>query len=272
MTLARAPDALRGPAMDDLQPSEHESLDPLVGDWKILQLRRGHRFSTDDLVTAWRAAAARPDARRLLDIGCGIGSVGLTTLSLVGADATLVGVEVQEVSAGLARRTVRLNGLSERVTIHHGDLRDADVLPEDARFDLVTGSPPYVPVGSGVISPVPQRAGARIELKGSVYDYCVAARRWMAPGARFAFVMAAADPRTEDAPRAAGLEVIERVDYVFREGRAPHIATLVCARAEDGPHPPRVSRTLVVRDVDGEWTPAYEAFRAEVYKGRPPQR
>ncbi len=35
------------------------------------QLRRGHRFSTDDLVTAWRASAARPDAGDLLDLGAG---------------------------------------------------------------------------------------------------------------------------------------------------------------------------------------------------------
>jgi len=257
--------------MDALARQPHETLDLLAGDWRIFQLRRGHRFSTDDLVTAWRAAKARPDATRLLDLGCGIGSVGLATLGLLGSDATLVGIEAQEVSVGLARRSIRYNGLEERVTVHHADLRDAGVLPPEARFDLVTGSPPYVPLGTGLVSPVPQRAGARIELRGSIYDYCVAARRWMAPGARFVFVMAAADPRTEDAPVANGLVVHERVDYVFRAGRDPHIATLVCAREEDGPHPPRMQDTLVVRDASGTWTDDYEAFRAEVF-GRSPRR
>jgi hypothetical protein len=42
--------------------------------------------------------------------------------------------------------------------------------------------------------------------------------------------MLAQDPRTEDAPRAAGLTVLERVDYTFMGGRKPHIATLVCAK------------------------------------------
>lgn len=251
--------------MESTLPGPDESFDPLIGGWRILQLRRGHRFSTDDLVTAWRASKARPDARRILDIGCGIGSVGLTTLHLVGEQATLVGVEAQEVSAGLAARTLVANGLQDRVRIVHGDLRDATVLPDDARFDLVTGSPPYIPLGKGAVSPVPQRAGARIELRGSIYDYCTAARRWMAPGARFVFVMAAADPRTEDAPRQADLVVVERWNYVFREGRAPLVATLVCARAEDGPHPDRVTGRLVVRDAKGDWTPDYEAFRRDVY-------
>lgn len=247
-----------------LEPTPDETLDRLVGSWRLFQLRRGHRFSTDDLVTAWRGATALPNARRLLDLGCGIGSVGLVTLHRMAADATLVGIEAQEVSVGLARRSVALNGLSDRVRIVRGDLRDAAVLDPAERFELITGSPPYVPLGHGVISPVPQRAGARIELRGSVYDYCEAARRWMAPGGRFCFVMAAADPRTEDAPAAHGLVVVERTDVVFREGRDPHIATLVCARAEDGPHPDRASRVLVVRDAGGEWTDDYLAFRAWV--------
>lgn len=250
----------------DLVPGPHESLDRLAGDWHVFQLRRGHRFSTDDLVTSWRAAAAAPGARRLLDIGCGIGSVGLTLLWRLGnpPDATLVGVEAQEESAALARRTVRLAGLADRVRILDGDLRDPGVLPGDASFELITGSPPYIPVGKGVISPVPQRAGARIELRGSVFDYCAAARRWLAPGGRFVFVMAAADPRTEEAPRAHGLVVLERWDYVFRANQPPLVATLVCAREEDGPHPARSEGRLVIRGPDGEWTDAYLAFRRDM--------
>ncbi|MBW1878758.1 MAG: methyltransferase [Deltaproteobacteria bacterium] len=248
--------------MGDLSRDREVSLDLLAGDWRIYQLRRGHRFSTDDQVTAWRAALAFPGARRVLDLGCGIGSVGLTTLYLLEQeDAALVGVEAQEVSVGLARRTAGFNELEDRVTIVHGDLRDPAVLPPDARFDLVTGSPPYVPIGRGLVSPVPQRAGARIELLGSIFDYCAAARRWLAPGGRFCFVMAAADHRAEDAPARHGFTVLERWDYVFREGRAPHISTLVCARSEEGPHPPRQQGQLLVRDLTGRWTPEYLAFR-----------
>jgi len=249
--------------MLDLLPSEHESLDSLIGDWKIFQLRKGHRFSTDDLACAWRASRSSPRGRRLLDIGSGIGSVGLATLNRMDAEATLVTIEAQEISYALALRSVRYNGLEDRVTLHHGDLRDPSVLDDGARFDLITGSPPYIPEGKGVMSPIPQRAGARMELRGSVYDYCAAARRWLAPGGRFTFVMAAQDPRTEEAPKAHGLEVVERWDYIFAAGREPHIATLVTARAEDDP-PPRRSGTLVVRGDDGRWTDDYLAFRREM--------
>jgi hypothetical protein len=77
--------------------------------------------------------------------------------------------------------------------------------------------------------------------------------------------MLAADPRTEEAPLAADLVVTERWDYVFREGRAPHIATLVCARKEDvDGAPERRTGTLVVRDSNGKWTDDYVAFRRSV--------
>jgi tRNA1Val (adenine37-N6)-methyltransferase len=262
-------------APDDLVPGPHESLDLLAGSWRIFQLKRGHRFSTDDLVTAWRAAENAPDAVRLLDIGCGLGSVGLTTLYRLekrsGPPRTLVGVEAQQESAAMAKRTVRVNGLSDRVAIHHGDLRDSGVLPEDAKFDLITGSPPYIPLGKGLLSPVPQRAACRIELRGSVYDYCEAARRWLAPGGRFCFVMVAADPRTEDAPVQSGLAVLERYDIYFRDGRDPLICTMVCGHAEEFPEVERRTGRLVVRDLAGEWTPEYYRFRAEMgfeFEGR----
>lgn len=248
-----------------LEPGPGETLDKLIGTWKVLQLARGHRFSTDDLVTAWRASLASPGATRLLDLGCGIGSVGLSTLYRMGPAATLIGVEAQEISAGLVRRTVQVNGLADRVRIVHGDLRDPGVLPADARFELITGSPPYVPVGTGLLSPNTQRAGARIELRGSVYDYCAAAARHLAPGGRFTFVMLSDDPRTEDAPRVHGLSVVERWEYVFGRGRRPHIATVVCARAEDvPPDAPRRTGRLVIRGPDGEWTEEYLAFRREM--------
>jgi tRNA1(Val) A37 N6-methylase TrmN6 len=60
------------------------SRDSLAGGWRIYQLRRGHRFSADDLLTAWAAVEARPEARTLLDLGAGIGSVGLVSLAKAG--------------------------------------------------------------------------------------------------------------------------------------------------------------------------------------------
>src|SRR5918995_2986468 len=54
-----------------------ESLDAISGHYRIFQLRKGHRFSTDDVLTAWYGTTWVPSARRVLDLGSGVGSVGM---------------------------------------------------------------------------------------------------------------------------------------------------------------------------------------------------
>ena len=90
----------------------HESLDRLCGSWHVFQLKKGHRFSLDDIVCSWRAAHAMPHATRLLDLGCGIGSVGLSTLHKIdNPEATMVGLEAQEISVA---HSIRLHHYCHR--------------------------------------------------------------------------------------------------------------------------------------------------------------
>lgn len=134
--MAREPDAGEG----------RETLDRLSGDWWIYQLRRGHRYATDDVLTAWTALRARPAARRLLDLGAGVGSIGLMVFRLLPPGARLTSVEVLEESVALARRTVAHNGVADRVDVRLGDLRDPGAIgaAPGERFDLITANPPYL--------------------------------------------------------------------------------------------------------------------------------
>src|SRR5690606_25481434 len=95
-----------------LLPGEDEDLSYLVGDFRLFQKLRGHRWSLDDLVTAWFAARQVEDPSQLrhVDLGCGIGSV-LLMISWRHPCAKSIGVEAQTVSAELARRSVEWNGV-----------------------------------------------------------------------------------------------------------------------------------------------------------------
>src|SRR4051812_27530413 len=90
--------ALRRAALE-AELGEPVTLDGLTGDYKIFQRRRGHRHSTDDLLTAWYGVTttASHSRERLLDLGTGIGTVGLCVLSCSPA-AGLVAIEAQSVS------------------------------------------------------------------------------------------------------------------------------------------------------------------------------
>src|ERR1700754_2392519 len=91
------------------------TVDGLTEGWTIAQRVKGHRHSTDDLLTGWYAAETAPHARRLLDLGAGIGGVGLLALWRAPADATLVAIEAQEVSYELLVGNIARNHLEDRV-------------------------------------------------------------------------------------------------------------------------------------------------------------
>jgi tRNA1Val (adenine37-N6)-methyltransferase len=238
------------------QRNHHVTLDTLAGSWRIFQLRRGHRFSTDDLLTAWAAVRAQPMACRLLDLGAGIGSVGLLALWKLPTEGNLTMVEVQVVSHALAHRTVAHNGLAARVTLHLMDLRRWP----GGNFDLVIASPPYLPLARGVRPQHEQKAAARFELHGNVFDYCRAAARSLADTGVFCFCHTADDLRPEQAIATSGLTLLHRQPVYFRATLPARIALFTCAwrGAREDPPP------LVIRDHKGRWTTDYLSIREEM--------
>ena len=61
-----------------------------------LPLKKGHRYSTDDMLTAWVAHKVAGDVDLQIDIGAGIGSCGLMTLWRRSASSKLVMIEAQK--------------------------------------------------------------------------------------------------------------------------------------------------------------------------------
>jgi tRNA1Val (adenine37-N6)-methyltransferase len=248
-----------------MRDADDITIDGLTRDFKIAQRRRGHRHSTDDLLTGWYAAEKAPGRTRLLDLGSGIGSVGLLVLWR-SPGATLTAVEAQEVSFALLERNIAMNDLSARVRAVHGDLREVR-FPGEA-FDLVTGSPPYFDKDAGIVPQDSQKAHARFELRGDVRDYCAAARAAMAPGARFVFCFPTAQrARAERACDEARLPIVTARDVVPRRGAPALFSLFACRRAEDD-GPPRVDEpTYFVRDEHGVQTAEHAAARASFGMG-----
>jgi tRNA1(Val) A37 N6-methylase TrmN6 len=254
----------------ELLPRRGEDLCHLSGEWRILQRVDGHRWSLDDLVTAWMAAdelAANPPSR-IADLGCGIGSVVLM-MAWRFPSARLVGVEAQEVSVDLARRSIAWNGADDRCEVRLGDLRDASVLSGDATFDLVTGTPPYLPRGTANESERIQWAACHFEHRGGIEAYSAAASRLLAPGGRFVVCASAAQgERVVESARESALGIVRRLDVVPRAGKAPLFSVYAMARIDESSRPPRSDPPLVVRDAQGNRTEAFRAVRRDM--GMPP--
>jgi tRNA1(Val) A37 N6-methylase TrmN6 len=249
-------------------PGAGEDLCHLTGDWRILQRVDGHRWSLDDLVTAWMATRARdePPARGL-DLGCGIGSV-LLMLAWRFPAAAVVGVEAQPVSVDLARRSLAWNGCDDRCRVLAGDLRDERILADEAPFDLVTGTPPYLTPGTARESSRVQKGPCNFEHRGGIEAYAVAAARTLAPDGAFVVCeQASQDRRVHDAATAAGLAVTRTLPVVPRAGKAALFAVYEM-RARAGARPHEALDPLVVRGGHGARTEAFRALRHTM--GLPP--
>lgn len=237
------------------------TLDALTAGVAVYQRRRGHRFSSDDTVTAWVATQVCPTPRTVCDLGCGLGSV-LLHLAWSIPGAALVGVEAQAESFALAERNVAHNGLGDRVRVLHGDLRDdAVVAALGGPFDLVTGTPPYFPVAAALDADDEQRTYARIEHRGGIEAYTATAARLVAADGWFV-VCGDADAagRAEQAAADHGL-AIHRHDVVLpRAGRPPLFA--VWSMRPGPPPAQRDERVLTLRDEAGERTADARALRA----------
>lgn len=241
--------------------------DRLIGDWHLYQRKGGHRTSTDDILPAWLAARLLGEARPrvYIDIGCGIGSVMLMTAYRT-RPARVIGIEAQDVSALMARRSVaELPSGAPPMEILCSDMRDVDVnaLP---KADLVTGSPPYFPVGTGVLSPDPQRQACRFELRGGIEAYCETGAKLLAPGGLFTVVFIAKGlERLVAAGEAAGLVETHRVLWRMREDTEYFLSVHAFRLATDfNVPPPMVVEEAAVRRANGEHTEAYLALRAEM--------
>lgn len=266
------PGAVPPGAAETVDVPAGETLDALSGSFRIFQLRAGHRFSTDDVVTAWYGTTWAPSASTVLDLGSGIGSVGMIAAWRM-PGARFVTIEAQEESVALARRSAAYNGLTARYEIRHGDFRMPGSIGDEERFDLVLGSPPYFPPGTGIEGDHPQKTACRFELRGDIGDYAAAAARHLAPGGVFACVFPEEQrARVERAASASDLVIVRRRAIVFKEGEPPLITVFAMVRATDLPDFMRtrtwVEPPLIIRAADGSVHPEYAAVKLAI--GFPP--
>ena len=255
-----------------VEASPGETLDAISGFFRLFQYKDGHRYSTDDVLTAWYGTSWCPSARRVLDLGSGIGSVGMISAWRLPL-AQFVTIEAQDLSVALARKSARYNGIEERYDIRQGDFRDPAVLGEGEKFDLILGSPPYFPLGSGILGDHPQKIACRFEVRGTVADYCARAVQHLEWGGVFAGVFPVAQrDRVEEGIRGAGAVMVRARDVVFKEGEPPLLFVFLMMRQDHLPESMRNATwnesPLIIRDRQGQVHPEYRAVKLSV--GFPP--
>ncbi|HAP77083.1 MAG TPA: SAM-dependent methyltransferase [Acidimicrobiaceae bacterium] len=239
------------------------TLDALTAGVSVFQRRDGHRFSSDDMMTAFVAAEVCPAPTTVLDLGCGLGSV-LLHLAWTMPAAALVGVEAQAVSFALLQRNIAHNDFGSRVTVYHGDLRDPAVRARiGGPYDLVTGTPPYFPPSTATDALDRQRAYARVEYRGGVEAYIATGAGALADDGWMVLCGDAdAVHRTSAAAEQYGLALVSETVVLPRAGRAPLFSVWVLRHRDAAGHAGCATRRVALRDEHGDRTATAKALKA----------
>jgi tRNA1(Val) A37 N6-methylase TrmN6 len=241
----------------------------LGGRLRLRQLRAGHRVGLDAVLLS---AAAGAPARLIVDVGAGVGAVGLALLTRW-PEARADLVEIDPALAALARKNARLNDVSDRVRIFETDLFDASQLRarglNGGEADLVVTNPPFFEASAVRASPNPIRARAHVfDSTASGGDalqaWIVAALALLAPGGRFQLVHRSEALRTILAAFGRRLGAVA-VRPVHPRSEADAIRILV-GGIKGSKAPMRILPGLVLHEASGAFTPLAEALhRGEVF-------
>jgi len=165
---------------------EGERIDDLnIGDLKIIQHPDKFCFGIDAVMLANFAAVKKGDL--VVDFGTGTGVIPVIIAGKTQA-AKIIGIEVQKDMVDMARRSIRMNRLEERVSIMEGDIKEAASLLSEGTADLVVSNPPYIDYGHGLKNPDSSKAIARHEILCTLEDIIGAAYRLLRNGGRLALI------------------------------------------------------------------------------------
>lgn len=153
--------------------------------YKIIQDPAQFCFGIDAVLLSGFAKIRQGE--NALDMCCGNGIIPILLAAKTQA-RHIVGIELQRPAAQLAQRSVEANGLSDRINIICGDIKEADEYFARSSFDVVTCNPPYMIDSHGLKNPDSPKAIARHEIACDFNDVVSCAASMLKPGGRFFLV------------------------------------------------------------------------------------
>ena len=165
---------------------ENERLDDLQRNgYKIIQNEKKFCFGMDAVLLSGFIRLA--EGETFLDIGTGTGIIPIL-MEAKSKGSHFTGLEIQKESADMAGRSVKLNGLSDKIDIVCGDINDAPSIFKDKYFDVIASNPPYMINNHGLTGDNREKAIARHEIYCTLEDIVRETARMLKDKGRFYMV------------------------------------------------------------------------------------
>lgn len=153
-----------------MELKENERIDDLeFKGYKIIQNPEGFCFGIDSVLLSDFAKDIRNNSR-VMDLGTGTGILcillsGKTNLK------EIYGIEIQEEVANMAKRSVELNSLQDKVKIINENILNLENVFEKGSFDAIVTNPPYKKINTGLQNESEKKLISRHELTANLEDF-----------------------------------------------------------------------------------------------------
>lgn len=161
-----------------------EQIDTLLNGHKIIQNPKKFMFGIDAVLLSYFASSEIRKNDTVIDLGTGTGIIPLLLETSSNA-RNIFALEIQNESADMAKRSVEINNLQEKIKIIQGDIKTVSENFEKYSFNAVTSNPPYMINEHGKQNPNDAKKIARHEILCNLEDVISAAEYLLKPNGRF---------------------------------------------------------------------------------------
>ena len=164
--------------------NKQETIDDLQNGFRIIQKTDGFRFGIDAVLLS---DFAKCNVSRMLDLCTGTGIIPILLAAKTGIKQ-IDAIEIQPDIADMAKRSVHLNRLDDRINFECADLKNAPNIYGNGVFDAITVNPPYMKAGSGLQNPDNAKLISRHEVRCTLEDVISVSASLLIPHGKFFMV------------------------------------------------------------------------------------
>lgn len=163
----------------DIKLKENERIDDLeYKGLKIIQNENGFCFGMDAVLLSHFAKNSIRKNDKILDIGTGTGIIGILLCAKTEA-SQIVGIEIQNNVADMAKRSIELNNMQDKFTIINDDLKEMNKYFNNSYFDVIVSNPPYKQDNTGLKNDSEEKIISRHEVKCDLEDVIMCASKML---------------------------------------------------------------------------------------------